>query len=63
MAIAETDLQPGTKALPMNLRDENPTPVAPAYELIIEPGRAEKNYWRELWRYFRCTERTFADVI
>ena len=20
-------------------------------ELIIEPGRAEKNYWRDLWRY------------
>jgi lipopolysaccharide transport system permease protein len=21
------------------------------YELIIEPGRAEKNYWRDIWRY------------
>ncbi len=21
------------------------------YELILEPGRAEKNYWRDLWRY------------
>ena len=20
-------------------------------ELILEPGRAEKNYWRDLWRY------------
>src|SRR5271155_955530 len=20
-------------------------------ELIIEPGRAERNYWRDLWRY------------
>src|SRR5580693_4654994 len=20
-------------------------------ELLIEPGRAEKNYWRDLWRY------------
>ena len=20
-------------------------------DLIIEPGRAEKNYWRDLWRY------------
>jgi hypothetical protein len=20
-------------------------------ELIIEPGRAGKNYWRDLWRY------------
>src|ERR1700688_3310767 len=21
------------------------------HELIIEPGRTEKNYWRDLWRY------------
>lgn len=21
------------------------------HELIIEPGRSEKNYWRDLWRY------------
>jgi lipopolysaccharide transport system permease protein len=21
------------------------------YELILEPGRTEKNYWRDLWRY------------
>ena len=21
------------------------------YELTIEPGRAEKNYWSDLWRY------------
>src|SRR5206468_12772011 len=21
------------------------------HELIIEPGRAERNYWRDLWRY------------
>ena len=20
-------------------------------ELVIEPGRTEKNYWRDLWRY------------
>jgi len=20
-------------------------------ELVIEPGRVEKNYWRDLWRY------------
>lgn len=25
--------------------------TAPAYELIIEPGRAERQYWRDLWRY------------
>ncbi|MGD1095586.1 MAG: ABC transporter permease, partial [Bryobacteraceae bacterium] len=21
------------------------------YELIIEPGRAERNYWRDLWHF------------
>src|SRR5271155_4074646 len=21
------------------------------YEIILEPGRAEKNYWRDLWRF------------
>src|SRR4026207_2473283 len=21
------------------------------HELILEPGRAEKNYWRDLWRF------------
>jgi lipopolysaccharide transport system permease protein len=25
--------------------------VSTAIEIIIEPGRAEKNYWRDLWRY------------
>src|SRR5271169_2178082 len=23
----------------------------PDYELILEPGRAERNYWRDLWRF------------
>lgn len=25
--------------------------VTPQYELILEPGRSEKNYWLDLWRY------------
>src|ERR1700745_1558569 len=31
-----------------------PLGVAPAlnpFELVIEPGRAARNYWRDLWRY------------
>ena len=24
---------------------------AEPFELVLEPGRAEKNYWRDLWRY------------
>ena len=23
----------------------------PFHEIILEPGRAERNYWRDLWRY------------
>ena len=26
-------------------------PFAEMHELIIEPGRTERNYWRDLWRY------------
>lgn len=29
----------------------NEKPAASVPELIIEPGRAEKNYWRDLWHY------------
>jgi lipopolysaccharide transport system permease protein len=34
----------------MNNRATSTHPF-PMHELIIEPGRAEKNYWRDLWRY------------
>jgi lipopolysaccharide transport system permease protein len=26
-------------------------PPAPPMQIILEPGRTEKNYWRDLWRY------------
>jgi lipopolysaccharide transport system permease protein len=25
--------------------------MSPIYDLIIEPGRSERNYWHDLWRY------------
>ncbi len=25
--------------------------AAPSFELILEPGRADRQYWRDLWRY------------
>lgn len=28
-----------------------PSPSAPSYELVIEAGRTERTYWRDLWRY------------
>src|SRR5436309_11540871 len=35
-----------TKQLAMS-----PPPVAEQFDLWIEAGRTEKNYWRDLWRY------------
>jgi lipopolysaccharide transport system permease protein len=28
-----------------------PAPSAPSHELVIEAGRTERTYWRDLWRY------------
>ncbi|MFZ1307374.1 MAG: hypothetical protein WAR80_16130, partial [Ferruginibacter sp.] len=27
------------------------TTTQPEWDLVIAPGRAEKNYWKDLWRY------------
>ena len=40
----------------MSTVTRNPIPdtrgvAAPAYELVLEPGRAERHYWADLWRY------------
>jgi lipopolysaccharide transport system permease protein len=35
--------------VPMDVRPESK--VAHLKELVIEPGRSEKNYWNDLWRY------------
>src|ERR1700730_201778 len=37
------------------IRDENPhlgqASLGRDYTLVIQPGRAELHYWRDLWRY------------
>ena len=48
MSNAQSDLMKEVSVLPLNDRDAH---CANAYELIIEPGRAERHYWRDLWRY------------
>ena len=48
MSNAQSDLMKEVSVLPQNDRDAH---CANAYELIIEPGRAERHYWRDLWRY------------
>src|SRR5436190_1135080 len=52
MTIVQTDLQTGSETVAVDHRNETPSvPVAPVHELIIEPGRAERRYWRDLWQY------------
>src|SRR6476660_4327170 len=48
MSNAQSDLMKEVSVLPLNDRDAH---CANAYELIIEPGRAERHYWHDLWRY------------
>src|SRR6266702_2649821 len=35
----------------MSLTSIPELPSPPPFEMVIEAGRAEKNYWRDLWRY------------
>src|SRR6202048_557621 len=48
MLNALTDLLKEVSVLPVNDRDAHSTN---GYELIIEPGRTERHYWHDLWRY------------
>jgi lipopolysaccharide transport system permease protein len=53
MSALQTDLAEDTNVVSMN--DDNQV-LRPAvfdrdHELIIEPGRSERHYWRDLWRY------------
>jgi lipopolysaccharide transport system permease protein len=53
MSIFPTAFVWGTKIAPPAHEDRTPpqSAVAGGYELIIEPGRAERHYWRDLWQY------------
>src|SRR5262245_32922215 len=46
MSTVQTDLVKAANVIPM--RDDV---FGRAHELIIEPGRAERHYWRDLWQY------------
>jgi lipopolysaccharide transport system permease protein len=50
MPIAPTDLVRDPHIAPP-AHEERQDAVAGGYELIIEPGRAERHYWRDLWQY------------
>src|SRR5262245_50557840 len=53
MSTVQTDLVEAANVIPM--RDENQGLREDVFgydhELIIEPGRAERRYWRDLWQY------------
>ena len=53
MSTVQTDLVEAANVIPM--RDENQVSREDVFghdhELIIEPGRAERHYWRDLWQY------------
>jgi lipopolysaccharide transport system permease protein len=53
MSTASTDLLIDTNAIPMTGKDQSQCHSFPGstYELVIEPGRAERRYWRDLWQY------------
>jgi lipopolysaccharide transport system permease protein len=48
----ETPLSPKSDVTPHSVAPAFQSDrAAPVYDLVIEPGRAELNYWRDLWRY------------
>ncbi|HEV8071790.1 MAG TPA: ABC transporter permease [Planctomycetaceae bacterium] len=51
--VASSDQADQRTGVPAQPKDSAPVSTAKAdsYELIIEPGRAERNYWRDLYRY------------
>jgi lipopolysaccharide transport system permease protein len=51
MSNAPTDLLKDRSIVPARDGELRPLPSADSYELIIEPGRAERHYWQDLWRY------------
>jgi lipopolysaccharide transport system permease protein len=48
-----SDAIPGREALSSAASSEHPSAVEAATErvLVLEPGRAERNYWSDLWHY------------
>src|SRR4051812_25389129 len=42
----------GTPGAPPELRDIHKAKAeAAGWELLLEPGRLDENYWKDLWRY------------
>src|SRR3982074_48457 len=53
MSIAPTDLLKDPEAGRTLTRESGPRQefCEGGYEVVIEPGRTERHYWQDLWRY------------
>src|ERR1700737_2378111 len=51
MLNAPPDLLNAAKVIPVGETGPRLDVSAGVYELIIEPGRIERHYWQDLWRY------------
>src|SRR5262249_5078749 len=51
MANAPTDFLKDRSVVPARDGEPRSAQSADAYEVVIEPGRAERHYWQDLWRY------------
>ena len=34
-----------------------------SFEVFIEPGRAERNYWKDLWRYRELFTYSAGEIL
>ena len=51
MSNASTDLLKDRSIADSRDGEPRPAPSEDVHELIIEPGRTERHYWQDLWRY------------
>jgi lipopolysaccharide transport system permease protein len=52
MVVAETQILEKVRSSAVNgMTDRDESRTAAQYELVIESGRAERHYWRDLWHY------------
>src|SRR5438067_8297119 len=51
MSTAPTDLLKDASVVPMRDADLRQDRFEDGFELIIEPGRTERHYWQDIWRY------------
>ena len=51
MANAPTDFLKDRSVVPARDGEPRSAQSADAYEVVIEPGRAERHYWQDLWPY------------